>query len=105
VATYFTLLAQRRLVNAKVSEAMEKLLKGGCRFLPDLPDVKVRAAKCGLVEGATNNVRHDAALLRGQKHHYILVVLTTDPDWPDRKDFIRDVDKLVRNHTPKQCSN
>lgn len=100
VATYFTLLAQRRLVNGKVSEEMEKLLKGGCRFLPALPGVKVRAAKCGLVEGATNNVRHDAALLRGQKHHYVLVVLTTDPAWPDRDDFIKDVDGLVRANNP-----
>ena len=100
VATYFTLLAQRRLVNKDNTEAMEKLLKGGCEFLPDLPGVKIRAAKCGLVEGVTNNVRHDAALLRGQKHHYVLVVLTTDPSWPDRDDFIREVDALVRANNP-----
>jgi hypothetical protein len=52
------------------------------------------------VVGATNNVRHDAALLRGQKHHYVLVVLTTDPAWPDRDDFIKDVDRLVRANNP-----
>src|SRR5207245_536219 len=69
-ATFFTLLAQRRLVNATASLAMETLLKGGCRFI-STPGVTVRATKCGLTSG----LRHDAALLEGDDRLYALVCL------------------------------
>jgi hypothetical protein len=94
-ATFFTLLAQRRLVNATASSAMETLLKGACGFI-SIPGVAVRATKCGLTSG----LRHDAALLEGGSRVYVLVCLTTDPSWRDRGAFVSDLDRLVKENNP-----
>jgi hypothetical protein len=102
VATFFTLLAQRRLVNEAASIAMEVLLRQGCVFpltpFP-VPGINVRATKCGL----TSDVMHVATLLESASgnRRYSLVVLVLrngEPAWKTTtflNSFVRDVDKLV----------
>ena len=83
VVTFFTLLAQRRLVKESASVAMEALLKQGCIFpLDPIPGVKVRATKCGL----TSDVMHVATLLESASgnRRYALAVLVLrkgEPEW------------------------
>jgi hypothetical protein len=107
VVTFFTLLAQRRLVNESASVAMEALLKQGCIFPLNpfpIPDVKVRATKCGL----TSDVMHVATLLESASgnRRYALVVLVLRKDEPEWKtkaflnSFVNDVDKLVKENNP-----
>jgi hypothetical protein len=50
-ATYFTLLAQRRLVDPATSVEIESVLSSGCRtsWFPSSLAPHVRAAKCGIV--------------------------------------------------------
>jgi subtilisin family serine protease len=110
-ATFFTLLAQRRLVNKTTSDEMETLLKRGC-FLSSIPGVTVRATKCGYLKHVSN---HDAALIEGPGRLYVLAVLTTDPyfkppppalpnaepvEWPARDRFFNDLDKLIKDNNP-----
>ena len=94
-ATFFTLLAQRRLVNASASSAMETLLETGCGFV-SLPGITRRATKCGL----TSSLRYDAVLLEGSGRVYVLVLLVTDPSWADRSAFVADLDRLVKENNP-----
>jgi hypothetical protein len=107
VVTFFTLLAQRRLVNEAASVAMEKLLKEGCFFpldSPPVPDLKIRATKCGL----TSEVMHVATLLESSSgnRRYALAVLVLQqgvPQWKTisfLKSFVKDVDKLVKANNP-----
>ncbi len=102
VVTFFTLLAQRRLVNESASVAMEALLKQGCIFPLDpfpIPGVKVRATKCGL----TSDVMHVATLLESASgnRRYALAVLMlrkNEPGWKTKaflNSFVKDVDKLI----------
>jgi len=102
VVTFFTLLAQRRLVNEAASVAMEALLKQGCIFPLDpfpIPGVKVRATKCGL----TSDVMHVATLLESTSgnRRYALAVLVlrkNEPGWKTKaflNSFVKDVDKLI----------
>ncbi len=95
-ATFFTLLAQRRLVNESASLEMEGLLRTGCRFIPSISGVTIRATKCGL----TSTLRHDATLLEAGRRLYVLVCLTTDPAWSARSDFIKDLDRLIKDNNP-----
>lgn len=105
VVTFFTLLAQRRLVNESASVAMEALLKQGCIFPLDpfpIPDIRVRATKCGL----TSEVMHVATLLESASgnRRYALAVLVLrkgEPEWKTKlflNSFVKDVDKLVREN-------
>jgi monoamine oxidase len=94
-ATFFILLAQRRLVNATAATAMETLLETGCGFVA-IPGVTVRARKCGL----TSSVRHDGVLLEAPGRLYALGLLTTDPSWAHRSAFVRDLDRLVKENNP-----
>ena len=107
VVTFFTLLAQRRLVNESASVAMEALLKQGCIFPLDpfpVPDIKVRATKCGL----TSEVMHVATLLESASgnRRYALAVLVLrngEPAWKTMlflNSFVKDVDRLVRENKP-----
>jgi len=107
VVTFFTMLAQRRLVKESASVAMEALLKQGCMFpfqpFP-IPGVKVRATKCGL----TSDVMHVAMLLESASgnRRYALAVLVLRKDEPEWKtkaflnSFVKDVDKLVKENNP-----
>jgi hypothetical protein len=99
-ATFFTLLAQQRLVNTTASTEMETLLGSGCAFIPSISGVNIRATKCGL----TSKVRHDAALLVGSNRRYVLAVLTLrdPPNWTPstREEFIKDLDRLIKANNP-----
>ncbi len=97
VATFFTLLAQRRLGDATTSIAMERLLKDGCRF--EVPEaVTVRAAKCGRV--AKSPLLHQALLVEHGSLRYVLVYLTRGPSMSPslRQRFAEDLDRLVREN-------
>jgi hypothetical protein len=107
VVTFFTLLAQRRLVNESASVAMEALLKQGCIFPLDpfpIPGMKVRATKCGL----TSDVMHVATLLESvsRNRRYALAILVLRKDKPRRKtvaflnSFVKDVDRLIKENNP-----
>ena len=107
VVTFFTLLAQRRLVNESASVAMEALLRQGCIFPLNpfpIPDVKVRATKCGL----TSDVMHVATLLEsvsGNRRYAlaVLVLRKDEPEWKTKaflNSFVKDVDKLVKENNP-----
>lgn len=107
VVTYFTLLAQRRLVNESASVAMEALLEQGCLFPLDpfpIPGVNVRATKCGI----TSDVMHVATLLESASgnRRYALAVLVLRKDEPKLKtgvflnSFVKDVDKLIKQNNP-----
>lgn len=102
VATFFTLLAQRRLADDATSTAMERLLARGCVMFgavrDALPSNAVRAAKCGTASGFV----HDAVLVEHGKFRYVMVYLTKDlPMSVDlRKQFVRDLDGLIRSNNP-----
>ena len=81
VATFFTLLAQARLVNEQLSRDMEALLANGCSWLyGDLPTATIRAAKCGVA----SPLRHDAGLIEHGTRRYVLVYLTENLPMADQ---------------------
>ena len=107
VATFFTLLAQQRLVNEQFSRDIETLLSRGCSWLfADLSGIaRVRAAKCGIVSitsgaGQLGNFRHDAGLIENDSRRYVLVYLTRNLPMSDRlrTRFVRDLDRLIQNN-------
>ncbi len=91
-ATFFTLLAQGRLVDKDTSKDIEALLKQACSGLP-FPESEIRATKCGQV----GNVLHAAALIKKDGRLYVLVVLTKAAVWSDttRGQFMRDLHQLM----------
>ena len=95
-ATFFTLLAQRRLVNPQLSQQMEALLKTGCwrsgASIP--PGARRLAVKCGVASGAD----HDTALIVSAGHCYVLILLTKDAIGLERQRLVSDLDRLVRNN-------
>ena len=95
-ATFFTLLAQRRLVNESSSTDIEALLSHACNFIPHITGLTNRARKCGL----TSNLLHDAGLLEASSRRYVLVCLTTNPHWAGHDAFERDLDQLIQDNNP-----
>jgi hypothetical protein len=106
-ASKFTLLAQRRLVNESASVAMEALLRQGCIFPLNpfaIPEIKVRATKCGL----TSDVMHVATLLESVSGNRrcalaVLVLRKDEPEWKTKAflhSFVKDLDKLVKENNP-----
>jgi hypothetical protein len=98
-ATYFTLLAQGRLVDdASSIEIRNALLVGGCithRF-------SVVAAKCGLYGGYT----HDCAWVEDSSVRYVFALLSrleTKAHWPLYLQLRSALDTLIRqnNKSPK----
>jgi len=110
VVTFFTLLAQRRLVNQAASVAMETSLKDGCSYplnkLAPIPGMKIRATKCGL----TSEVMHVAMLrestsVKTPKPYYALAVLVENHKWnwdvaKFLHSFVKDMDRLIRENNP-----
>ena len=102
VATFYTLLAQRRLVSRDTSISIEKLLKRGCAIngalFDAVPAGAVRATKCGTASGFV----HDSALIEHGKVCYVLVYLTKDLPMSKslRTRFIRDLDALIVANNP-----
>ena len=109
VVTFFTLLAQGRLVNKSASFVMETLLAKGCDFplneFTPIPGMKIRATKCGL----TSDVMH-VAMLRESMFSppitYALAVLVRRNNEPEGKtmsflhSFVKDMDRLIRENNP-----
>ena len=109
VVTFFTLLAQGRLVNKSASFVMETLLAKGCDFplneFTPIPGMKIRATKCGL----TSDVMH-VAMLRESMFRpvrtYALAVLVRRNNEPEGKtksflhSFVKDMDRLIRENNP-----
>jgi hypothetical protein len=108
VVTFFTLLAQRRLVNEPASVAMEALLAKGWTSpstkFPSIPGMKIRATKCGL----TSDVMHIAMLREStsgtRRNRYALAVLVRRKDQLGGKtmaflhSFVKDMDKLIKQN-------
>ena len=101
VATFFTLLAQGRLINEQASDKIARTLQDACSFLWEgqLGGLRLDPppSKCGVV-GA---LKHDCVLIKrteGVKEiHYAAVALTIGAlDFPF-PDFLKDVDKLIQD--------
>ena len=99
VATFFTLLAQGRLVTESLSTEIERLLKNACSFIRRaLPTATIRAAKCGLA-GA---LMHDGALIKNGRRLYVMVFLTANANLSEnrRERLIKDLDRLIESNNP-----
>jgi hypothetical protein len=103
-ATYFTLLAQGRLVDAASSAEIKTVLSRGCVtswFPSSLKGVAV-ARKCGLSSDGVWT--HDAALIERSTDRFVAVLLTRDM-WSsaDFGQILEDMAALVvnNNQTPK----
>jgi hypothetical protein len=100
IATYFTLLAQRRLVSTAASEKIERLLSKGCTNLDlHLPAATIRAKKCGY----TSDYWHEAALIEHDGLRYVLVCLTRNAGGPPDlyRNLTRDLDALIRRNNAR----
>jgi hypothetical protein len=80
---------------------MEGLLSKGCTWLgTDLPNVALKAQKCGVV--GSLGLRHEAALIENGGRRYVLVYLTRNLPMSDalRTRFVGDLDGLIRANNP-----
>jgi hypothetical protein len=100
-ATYFTLLAQGRLVDTASSTDIKNALRGGCvtRLFPSLPVV---ASKCGWYNGWI----HDCAWIQDSSVRYVMAVLSRQTKPAHEALYTQlcaQIDTLVRlnNQTPK----
>jgi V8-like Glu-specific endopeptidase len=100
-ATYFTLLAQGRLVDTASSTDIKNALRGGCvtRLFPSLPVV---ASKCGWFDGWI----HDCAWIQDGSVRYVMAVLSHQTKPAHEALYTQlcaQIDTLVRlnNQTPK----
>jgi len=101
VATFYTLLAQRRLADTASSTAIETLLAKGCAIdgaLFDAIPAGVRARKCGTASGFV----HDSALIEHDKVRYVMVYLTKNLPMSKilRTQLIKDLDGLIVANNP-----
>lgn len=100
-ATYFTLLAQGRLVDDASSKEMTTWLGGGCVtwLFPD--SLGLVASKCGI----WSDYLHDCALIVRDRIRYVVVGLTRTKRSEDSKytQLFLELDKLIvqNNQTPK----
>ncbi len=100
VATFFTLLAQGRLVNDQASKKIAITLQDACSFFWDNQLGGLSSTpptKCGIV----GNLQHDSILIKriegGKEICYAAVALTINaPDFPF-KDFLKDLDRLIKD--------
>jgi hypothetical protein len=101
-ATYFTLLAQKRLVSEALSASIESFLGRACTWFPlALPAATTRAAKCGL----TSDLLHDAGLIENGSRRYAIAFLTQGANAALRargdklvRELIQDLDRLIENN-------
>jgi hypothetical protein len=98
VATFFTLLAQGRLVNKPMTDDIEKLLDLSCSFIDNsLTTPRSLAQKCGL----TGQLRHDGALVDDGTHRWAVAILTERKSGADISkqifaDLANDLHKLIK---------
>jgi V8-like Glu-specific endopeptidase len=100
-ATYFTLLAQGRLVDDSSSADIRNALKTGCvtSLFPALPVV---ASKCGIYDGYI----HDCAWIQDGDVRYVVAVLSkmsTTQQHQQYTQLVAQLDTLIRqnNQSPK----
>lgn len=100
-ATYFTLLAQGRLVDQASSTEIATALGHGCvtSLFPRLPVV---ASKCGILHGLI----HDCAWIQSRSLRYVMAVLSKLETAAQARlytQFCADLDVLIQktNQTPK----
>ena len=90
-ATYMTLLAQGRLVNADMSRRIESFLVHGCQLIGQtaLGGTRTRAAKCGV----TSLSFHDVALMEHgtppKKRRWVLAFMSRGLNTQERKDLLQ----------------
>jgi hypothetical protein len=100
-ATYFTLLAQGRLVDDASSNEMQAWLRGGCITKNFPRGLGVIASKCGV----WSDYWHDCALIARDGIRYAIVLLSkTKPrEFAKYTQLIRELDKLIvrNNQTPR----
>jgi subtilisin family serine protease len=98
-ATFMTLLAQQRLINASHSVEIESLLRQGCTWVGQAAAATLRATKCGIAAGH----RHEVLLLEDVKVRYAFVYLTRNAkEWTEEthKRFATDIHQLVTANNP-----
>lgn len=100
-ATYFTLLAQGRLVDDASSNEMKAWLAGGC-YTGLFPEyLGLVASKCGI----WSDYLHDCALMSRDTIRYVVVGLTRTNrhEYPKYTQLFQELDKLIvgNNRTPK----
>ncbi|HEX6284486.1 MAG TPA: serine hydrolase, partial [Pyrinomonadaceae bacterium] len=100
VATYFTLLAQGRLVDDASSDDIKKSLRHGC-VTGLFPLNSAVASKCGIY----GEWLHDCALIQHNGLRYVVVGLTKTrrPDYAKYSQLFSDLDNLIvrNNRSPK----
>jgi len=100
-ATYFTLLAQGRLVDDASSNEMKAWLAGGC-YTGLFPEyLGLIASKCGI----WSDYLHDCALMSRDTIRYVVVGLTRTNrhEYPKYTQLFQELDRLIvgNNRTPK----
>jgi hypothetical protein len=100
-ATYFTLLAQGRLVDGASSSEMKTWLRGGCVTWLFPEALGLVASKCGI----WSDYLHDCALIVRDSIRYVVVGLTRTRRSEDSKytQLFQELDKLIvqNNQTPR----
>ena len=100
-ATYFTLLAQGRLVDDASSSEMRAWLRGGCVTWLFPEALGVVASKCGI----WSDYLHDCAFVARDSIRYVVVGLTRTRRNEDSKytQLFQELDKLIvqNNQTPR----
>jgi hypothetical protein len=101
VATYFTLLAQERLVDSSSSSEIKTWLRGGC-FTGLFPqNLGLVASKCGI----WSDYLHDCVLIERGSIRYVVVGLTRTKrsEYSQYTQLFLELDKLIvkNNQTPK----
>ena len=99
-ATFFTLLAQRRMVDDAGSTDIESSLRGGC-VTGGFPTTGVVASKCGI----WSDYLHDCALIHRADARYVVVGLTRTQksEFSKYTQLFTELDKLIvrNNQSPK----
>lgn len=103
-ATYFTLLAQGRLVDDAGSTDIKNVLRHGCTTSLFPPGLGVKAAKCGIF----NSYLHDCVLIDRGSVRYVVagVTRTHGSELSKYTQLFEELDKLIvrNNQTPRpQC--
>lgn len=102
-ATYFTLLAQGRLVDDASSNEMKTWLRGGCITKNFPQGLGLVASKCGV----WSDYWHDCALIvRGGIRYVVVVLSRTKPsEFPKYTQLIRELDNLIvrNNQIPRRA--
>lgn len=100
VATFFTLLAQQRMVDTAGSSGIESSLRGGC-VTGAFPTTGVVASKCGI----WSDYLHDCALIHRANARYVVIGLTRTKkaDLGKYAQLFTELDDLIvrNNQSPK----